>query len=196
MLAIAKTSWRRLRSEGGWTLTELLVASGLLLLVLGAALPVIVASVQTEPKISQKADRIQKARILVERMGRDLRSAYLVVAPSTANSFVFETYLRRTTCGGNLPPSEATPPIQCRVVYSCGAGTCTRQEQNPGGGEGGTVVKLVDSLSDSNVFTYYPSASNPTFVELKAVMPGSSAGDDAVTLEDGFALRNLSPSTP
>jgi type II secretory pathway pseudopilin PulG len=196
MLAIAITSSRRLRGESGWTLMELLVAAGLLLLILGAALPVIVASVQTEPKISQKADRIQQARILVERMGRDLRATYLVVPPATANSLVFETYLRRTTCGGSFQPSEGAPPIKCRVVYSCSAGTCTRQEQNQGGGGGGTAVKMVGGLSDSNVFTYYPSATNPTFVEVKAVMPGSSAGEDAVTLEDGFALRNLSPPGP
>jgi type II secretory pathway component PulJ len=194
MFAIAKTS-SRWRADSGWTLMELLVAAGMLLLILGAALPMIVASVQTEPKISRKADQIQKARVLVERMGRDLRPAYLVIAPASSTSLVFETYLRRVACGGSIEPTQTAPPIKCRVVYSCSTGTCTRQEQNPGGGGGGIAVKMVDGLLDSNVFSYYPSASSPRFVEVKAVMPASAPGEDAVTLEDGFALRNLSPSS-
>ena len=192
MHAIAKTG-SRCRDDGGWSLTELLVAAGLLLLVLGAAMPMISGSVQTEPKISRKADQIQKARVLVERMGRDLRPAYLVVAPAGSASLTFETYLRRSACGGAVEASPGAPPIKCRIVYSCSAGTCTRQEQNAGGGGGGIAVKMVSGLLDSNVFSYYPSASAPKFVELKAVMPSSTPGEDAVTLEDGFALRNVSP---
>ncbi|MDX6662188.1 MAG: hypothetical protein QOG09_290, partial [Solirubrobacterales bacterium] len=52
-------------------------------------------------------------------------------------------------------------------------------------------VELVNGLNSSNVFTYAPSSSAPEFVHLTIVMPGRSSGKDAITLEDGFALRNV-----
>ena len=178
--------------EHGFTLVELTIATTLLLVILAAALPLMTSSQHTEADVSTRADKIQKARVLAERLGRDLRSAYLVVATPTASTLTFETYVRRTACGNSAASASSVAPIRCRVVYTCSAGTCLRTERAPGTSSGGTTRTLVSGLSDNNVFNYAPSSSHPTFVGLRVVFP-SKVGGDAVTLEDGTALRNISP---
>ena len=175
---------RTLTSERGITLTELMVAMLMLFLILAAAVPVLVSSVNNEPRLRDRAGKIQQARTLVERLGRDLRSGY-VVDSSTTSTLVFRTYLHQSACNGD--PSPTAPAILCRVSYSCASGSCTRQVANPDGSAPGSVRILVAGLSSSAIFSYTGSPIN--FVQVSIVFP-AKGGDDAVTLTDGFGLRN------
>jgi type II secretory pathway pseudopilin PulG len=175
---------QRLREERGVTLVELLVAISMLMLLLAAAVPVIVSSVNHEPRLRERAGKIQQARTLVERLGRDLRSGY-AVDTSTATTLAFRTFLKQTACNTN--PSDA-PAILCRVTYSCASGTCTRQVANPDGTSPGTLRTLVTGLSSSSIFTY--TGSPTSYVQVQIAFP-AKGGDDAVTLSDGFRLRNV-----
>ena len=62
-----------LRGEHGYTLVELMVAMLLLTTLLAAAVPLLTSSVNNEPRLRDRADKIQQARTLIERLGRDLR---------------------------------------------------------------------------------------------------------------------------
>lgn len=180
-----RTSARlRLLEERGFTLAELLVAISMLIAVLAAAVPVLVSSVNNEPRLRERAGKIQQARTLMEALGRDLRSGY-VVDSSTASTLAFRSYLHQTAC--NAGPSPTATAILCRVSYSCASGACTRQVANPDGSSPGALRTLVSGLSTSSIFTY--TGTPTSFVQVSIVFP-AKGGDDAITLTDGFGLRN------
>lgn len=178
-----------LQGDHGYTLVELMVAILMLTTVLAAAVPLLVSSVNNEPRLRDRADKIQQARTLLEQLGRDLRSGYGIDS-SGASALSFRTYLHQSTCNGS--PSATAPAVQCQVTYSCASGICTRQVANVGGSAPGPVRRLASGLSSNSVFSYV--GSPPRFVEARIVFPAKK-GDDAVTLSDGFTFRNtgLSP---
>jgi type II secretory pathway pseudopilin PulG len=181
--------WRR---ERGLTLVELLVSTVMLIGLMVAALPVIDAAGCHEPMITKQAARIELARSFVERVGRDLRSAYEVVGTPTSTSLTVKTYVRRTACGNDTVSAPDAAALQCQVIWSCASGACTRQEKNPDGTGGGSATALITGLSDNNVFSYSPAPAGATFVGLNVVMPNAvNIGGDAITLRDGIGLRNV-----
>ena len=105
--------------------------------------------------------------MLADRVTRELRQGG-VVFTATSTTITFRTYVRRTTCGGNVVSAAAVPATRCRVNYSCAGGICTR-----------------------TVFSYYPSAADPGYVTVRFALPAED-GEDAITVEDGTALRNAS----
>jgi hypothetical protein len=151
---------------------------------------------RAEPSISGRAHSIQKARTSVERMMRELRVAYKV-EQAGSNQLTVLTFSRNSVCGdpgaGLLP--STSPAKQCRVTYSCAdsAGTvvCNRSE-GPLLGTGGTTREFVRGISSRDVFTYVPNASSPDHVDIRLVFP-AQIGDDAITLDDGADLRNVTP---
>lgn len=179
---------RRLRREEGITLVELLIAMVMLLVLSGAAMMLLVVAVREQPAISGRDDAIQQARVLQESIIRELRPSYSVTT-ATPSQITFDTYLRRTACASAATPAADSPAIQCRVTYACTAGTCTRGETDPTGTVTPRVTTVVSGISNSDVFGYAPSATNPSYVTTKLVFPAQN-GDDAITLQDGVELRN------
>lgn len=175
----------QLRQERGLTLIELLIGAAMLIAILIAALPVIDGAFTTEGGVEKAALSVGDARVFSERAGRDLRLTDQVYSASST-SLTVDTYVRRTACGSGVPSAETAPAIRCRVNYTCSGGSCTRQEG------GAAPVTLVTGLSDDNVFSYSPNDSDPSFVGIKVVLPNqSNIGGDAITLQDGTALRNV-----
>jgi type II secretory pathway pseudopilin PulG len=184
-------SMNRIQGERAFTLVELMVAIALLIAVLAIAMPVLVQALRTEPKISSRAAKIGEARVLADRVTRELRQGG-VVFTATSTTITFRTYVRRTTCGGNVVSAADVPATRCRVTYSCAGGICTRTEQNDGGTAGGSPVRMVEGLLSNAVFSYYPSAADPGYVTVRFALPAED-GEDAITVEDGADLRNASP---
>jgi prepilin-type N-terminal cleavage/methylation domain-containing protein len=179
----------RRHSDAGMTLVEVLISIMLFLIVIGISVPLFTSALKDEPKISKRANQVQRARFTVERIARELRAGYAIDA-ATPSQLSFRTYNRKRICGNFAILSPSQPATRCSVTYNCIAGTCTRQEQPTSGGGGNTGV-FVQGLSSSDVFSYFPDPVNPTYVEIKFIFP-SDGGDDAITLEDGIDLRNLS----
>jgi type II secretory pathway pseudopilin PulG len=187
-------SGRLRRDERGISLIELLVAMILFAGLMAAVVPVVISQVQDEPKIRKSADRIREARALMERLGREVRMAY-AVDTAGSSEFAFRTYTRHATCGGTAILDEDATPTQCKVTYSCSGGICTRTEASVAGGGSPVAVRLVSGLLSNTVFTYQPSSASADFVEITLEMPGRAAGEDAITLRDGFEMRNVTPIT-
>src|SRR5918996_4285463 len=108
------------RGDAGFTLIELLIATAASLAIIGATIPVMVAGLRSEPRVSERAGEIQQARVLTERITRELRQGATVLV-ATAGHLELITYVDSETCGG----VAATTARSCRVTYDCEGGTCT-----------------------------------------------------------------------
>lgn len=187
MLASALRAARKeAGNEHGFTLPELLVALVLGLLVLGTGVMVFSASVRTQPGLQERGGSVQQARTSTERLIREVRQgSEVLVADSHQLSLL--TYVDSVICGG----TSGSTAIQCRVTYTCTAGSCTRVEALPNGSSPGPAETVVTGLSGGDVFEYSPSPpSEPTNVNVTFSFPAPAPGDDAITVEDGATLRN------
>lgn len=181
-----------LKCERGISIVELLVFMVMVLFVLAAGMTLLIVAVKSQPRISDRNFAIQEGRVLQERFARELRqSSRVEQAPApTSSSITFDTYVRRTQCGGAVETDPAKPAIACKVTYTCTAGACGRTEAPlPGHLGTATTQQLVSGLSSSAVFGYSPDSTNPDYVTMRLVFP-AEGGDDAITLEDGVDLRN------
>lgn len=177
--------------EAGITLVELLVASAMGIVVLGAVGSLVISAMRAQPQISKRAQNISTARWVLERLTREIRDG-VKVDNATASAVSFETYVRHTTCGGTTPLAGTSPSIRCEVTYICTTTSCSRIEAAPGVYTG-TATPIFKGINSSNVFSYSPSAAAPTYVKVTLQMPNPS-GPAALTVSDGASLRNATLS--
>jgi hypothetical protein len=190
--ARVKSRSQALKCERGVSMVELLVFTMMLLVVLSAGMALLIVAVKSQPRVSDRNFAIQQGRVLQERFARELRqSSRVEQSPApTSQSITFDTYVRRTQCGGPPETDPAKPAIACKVAYTCTTGACARTEAPLTGQPGTTTTeRLVSGLSSSAVFGYLPDSANADYVTMRLVFP-AEGGDDAVTLEDGVDLRN------
>jgi type II secretory pathway pseudopilin PulG len=176
------------RSERGYTLIELLVASTMAMVVLGGAVTVFIGAVRSEPRTSSKVAAIEQGRIQVERITREVRQGVDVVT-AASNELVLITYVKQASCGG----VAASTSIACRVIYACSEGRCTRRVAQPNGGSPGIPVQVVSGLSSNAVFTYAPpSDPEPEYVGVN--LSFETREGSPVVVADGATLRNWGSS--
>jgi len=194
----------RVRSdEHGFTLVELLVASAMSLVIVGAALSMLIVSVRDQPKVTSRADQAGRASTVSEQMVTELRQGVKVESVE-ASKVVFVTYVHSPACTSAQNP--ASPARQCRVTFSCATtGTCTRSVLNADGSGTARVSTLVTGISNpTEVFCYMPSsetgkcgtaksAAGTTFVGIKLQFSNTEKRT-TTTLENGATLRNATLS--
>jgi hypothetical protein len=175
--------------EAGLTLVELLVASAMSVILVGAACAMLISAVQQQPKLSKKSQEITTARYVLERMTREIRNG-IVVYSATGSKVEFKTRVRHSTCGGSVEENPSTPAIECRVTYACTSTACTRTETAPEvPGSSGTPVTFVRNLDSEKVFNYEPSPpSTPTYVGITLHIENPE-GEGELTVTDGAGLR-------
>lgn len=169
-------------NERGFTLIELLIATALGLVVIGGALTVFIGGVRSEPRAASKAAALEEARVTTDRITRELRQGREVSVAGPSELAIL-TYVKQASCGG----AAASTSIPCLVTYRCAGETCTRTVAAPGGGESGPAVQVAEGLASPEVFSYSPSAAEPSYV---GVSFSFATDGEPVTLEDGVALRN------
>jgi Tfp pilus assembly protein PilW len=197
--------FRRLRlhgrsGEAGMTLVELLVASAMSVVLLGAIGSMVVSAMRTQPKISKSAQNVSSARWVLDRMTREIRNG-IRVDQATASKLSFLTYVRHTSCGGSTLPASTVSSIKCEVTYQCTTTACTRTEAAEGVYTG-TARTLFTGINSSSVFCYVPStetdpltcgtakaAAEATYVRIRLQVPDPSGAGTLVT-SDGASLRN------
>lgn len=182
MSAVRKAAAELRRGERGMTLVELLIASSVGLMVVGAALAMFIGGVRSEPKTAAKIAAIQDARVTLDRITRELRQGLSVEA--SASHLEIVTYVKAATCAG----APASTSIPCKVTYDCEDDVCTRTVAEPDGSAPGPATLVVDGLVSPNVFDAEPDV-DPTYIGVDFVLV--SGDDDPVTLGDGVALRNF-----
>jgi prepilin-type N-terminal cleavage/methylation domain-containing protein len=175
---------RRLARDDGFTLVEVLVASVIGLVVIGAGVLMFTAAIKSQPKASARLAKVRTARSTSEQIVRELRQGWSTPT-ATSNQLSILTYVHRATCGG----AYSNTSIPCRVTYTCTSGTCTRVEARPDGTSPGTAKRVVTGLSNGIVFTYATGSGGSSWVGITLQFP-ATGGDDAITVEDGATLRN------
>jgi Tfp pilus assembly protein PilV len=180
---------RRVAAEDGLTLPELLIASVLGLVVVGAAVTIFASGVANQPRIGERTAEIQQARTMSERLARELRQGSNA-SSATPGVLSILTYVPHVSCGS----AAVGAAIRCRVFYSCNAsGTCVRTECPPNltsiGVGCGPTTTTVTGLADNNVFSFTPRTPGEAYVSIRLAFP-ATGGEDAITVQDGVALRN------
>ncbi len=175
--------------ESGLTLIELLVASAMGVVLLGAVGSMVLGAMRAQPEISKRSQNITTARWVLERMTREIRNG-VSVTTARPNEMSYTTYLRHASCGSGETLASNQPAILCQVTYGCSPTACTRIEAAPGV-ETGTATTIFEGIDDSHVFSYEPEGeeSDPTFVEVTLHLPNPSGPAD-LTISDGASLRN------
>jgi len=177
------------RSEAGFSLIELLVASAMSVVLLGAVGSMVISAMRSQPDLSKKSQNISTARWVLERLTREIRNGVKVDA-ATPSSVSFQTYVRHTTCGSSTSSASTVPSIKCEVTYTCTSTACTRKETAPEVLTGGTPITIFSGIDDQNVFTYSPpSPAAPTYIGIRLHIPNPS-GPSALTVTDGASMRN------
>jgi len=191
-----------MRDESGMTLIEVLVAAMMSVIVVGAACAMLISAVRDQPALSGKAEAVTTARYQLERVVRELRNGVMVEV-SSPTEVRLRTQVRRVSCGGAFQTDPLAEPVQCRVAYRCGSGSCTRTEETLAGVPVSTPVVALSGIGNPNVFCYVPSAetdptqcgaapeegSPPTFVGVNLRVPDPE-GPGLMTISDGATLRS------
>jgi len=187
MLRLLSSRLRLVRSEAGISLVEILVASALSVVVMGAVVTLVIGAVRDQPKISKQSQNITTARWVLERMAREIRSGIAVTSAGTSK-LSFEGYVRHSTCGGNALLEATKPPIVCSITYECSTTACSRIE-SPKGSTSGTPQRIFSGINSSQIFTYAPNVTTPTYVKVTLRLP-NPGGTGALTISNGASLRN------
>lgn len=183
---------RKQSGEGGFTLVELLVASMMGVVVMGAVASLVISAVRQQPKISKEAQNVSNARWMLERLTHELRNGIAVNENSTASKLIFDGYVRRGTCGGTTTLPAGSPAIKCRITYECSTSACTRKETTTSSTAG--VAKTVFSgLASNQLFTYVPNNLEPetaTYVKATLQLPDPTDAGSPLVISSGTSLRN------
>src|SRR3954452_15005744 len=115
------------REESGFTLVELLVAAGLMLVVVGAVLALLDSSSTIAARDQERTHAIREAQVGVHDMTKELRQAFSIVSSSP---YSIEVHVLR---GG----SDREVMYDCTGTSSAGPplGQCVRYETT-GSGQG------------------------------------------------------------
>lgn len=187
MLRLSSHRLRRACSEEGFTLVELLVASAMGTVLMGIVALLVVGVMKAQPRISKQAQNVTTARWVLDRMTRELRTG-IAVKEKSASMISFEGYVRHATCGGTGVLASTEPAKKCRITYECSTTACSRRESDPNV-NGGTPQQIFSGIDSSQVFSYEPNETEPTFVRVTLRLPNPS-GTGALTVSDGASLRN------
>jgi Tfp pilus assembly protein PilV len=198
--------WRRTLSrlraeEEGLTLIELLVASMMSVILVGAVMSMVISTMRAQPDISERNQDVSSVRYVLERITREIRNG-VRIDEASASKVSFLTYVRRTSCGSGTLATSTAPAIKCQVTYQCTTTACTRTEAADGVMTG--IPKPVFSgINSSQVFCFVPSTeadplacgtakdkSATTYIGVRLRMPNPDGGATALTVSDGASLRN------
>ncbi|HET9198604.1 MAG TPA: hypothetical protein VFN92_10170 [Solirubrobacterales bacterium] len=180
---------RRQGGEGGFTLVELLVASAMGVVVMGAVASLVISTVRQQPKISKETQNVSSARWMLERLTHELRNGIAVSGESTASKLSFEGFVRHSTCGGSTALPSGSAAIRCLITYECSTTACSRKETTPPSTTG--IAKPVFSgLASNQIFTYVPSVASATYVKATLRLPDPTSAGSPLVISSGTSLRN------
>lgn len=172
---------RHLRSEAGYTLTEMITALAILTIVLGGLATMFHAGVRAELRANREVEAQQNARVALDRLRSELHCANAITASAGAVASV-----------------AVTLPIACTgadtsVTYATASVATSRWKLTRTGNSTG-ATDVADFLTTSTPFTYNAPASG-TLGWLAVDLPINLNPTDSSTqwrLQDDIVLRNTS----
>jgi prepilin-type N-terminal cleavage/methylation domain-containing protein len=169
----------RVREESGFTLTELLAAMTILLVVMGGLTTVFVSALRAETDLDQRFQAQQDARLALSRLRREAHCASSATATGPTVTLTLGSYC--TVGTGDVTWCTVSVASQRYSLHRADGTTCDS-----------TGRKVADYLTQADVFSY-TAQSTTSLATLDVVFPvdvDPSDASRAYTLEDSLALRN------
>jgi type II secretory pathway pseudopilin PulG len=204
----------RLRDESGFTLMELLVASSLMIVVMGAVLTMLTGFQGTTRANGLRNDAQQHARASMDTLARDLRNAAAASADSptgiesaTSYDLVFQTVAESkpggSTNSANLRRDryclDTSDPANAKLVVQSQTWTSVSAPAVPGTGEcpssawgSHRVVaeNVVNRRGGANRPVFLPDAASPSQVSRLVVQLYIDASRDSAGAQHETLLRS------
>ena len=171
---------RRLRSERGVGLIELLTVLPMLAVVLLGIYALYNVGAKGQKDTDTRVRSLIQQQNGLERISREMRQA-TSITPVSSQIIDGTTWVR---------PSGGGASALRRVRYDCTTGTCNRYEGPVGGSLSTGPVPVITSVINPDVFELSPDTIDPTYVVTRVEVHVAGA-TNPITLDGGFALRNL-----
>lgn len=182
---------RAIGDEAGLTLIELLVATTMAVVIVGATGSMLIGAVRSQPDVSERAFNVGQARWALERMTREIRNGLRVEEGSDGSQVTFIGRVRRETCGGTTMLASDEPAIECAITYDCSSGEeCVRAEAPADEPESGSSRTFFSGIDSADVFSYSPDVADARYVGVTLRIRNPS-GPGLLTISDGASLRTL-----
>ena len=176
-----------LAREHGYSLVELLMASTILAIVVGALTTVFVGATKAELEMNVRYQAQEHSRLAIDKLRREIHCASAVSPSGSASSITLTIPSQCPTAGGFsaitwcvlAPPGAAAGRY---ALYRSTAATCTTA----------TGIKWADYLRTEPIFTYTvrSSASLGSLAVALVVRVNPSPGHGTFRLNDLIVLRN------
>lgn len=179
--------WRQGRSEGGYTLIELIVVMAILLTILTALTSLFVSGARAELDANERFQAQQEARIALDRMRREIHCASGIAAGTGAP---VDTIVVTLPAG-----CPGTAGADATVTYSAVYVDANRYKLNRT--KGLETIKVADYLTTASPFTWV-APSDASLGKLSVdftVNVHPSEGWKKWRLVDNIVLRNTTRSS-
>lgn len=204
---------RLVRNQGGFTVAEMLVSAAVIALIMGGLLTLLMSGQQSYLAGANRAEAQQNARLVLERLVRELRTAghdprnvgtfAAVTALSSGTGFVIRNDWNASgAIDTNVTVTIDSVPHGEQVTYTFNGSTLTRQESNIDG-SAVTVTNRIGSFSvqyldADDVAVSSPSGGNAANIRtvvldvttLPETVEAGTATNAAVRSQNRVRVRN------
>lgn len=168
---------RLLRSEGGYTLPELLTVTAILSTVLTGLTVLFVQATNADLQMNERFQAQQNARLAVDRMRRELHCASAITPTGASTSITVTLPSQCPSAGG----------VQVNVVYDLQLVSANRYRLRRAG------VPIADWITTNAVFAYTaPAVGKLGTLRLELPVDPGAAKKHVWRLQTDIVLRNTS----
>jgi prepilin-type N-terminal cleavage/methylation domain-containing protein len=181
----AAAAGRRLASERGYSLSEMLVVLAILGIVLGALTQLFVSASTAQVDMTRRFEAQQEMRLALDKLRREIHCANEVTGSPATSSIVIAL--------GSYCPTNGTGADVDVTWCTKGSGQRFALWRYNGTACSGTGRKEADYLTIDKVFTAYAPPASGGLGKLSVLLPVDVDPSDAkqsYVLKDDIALRN------
>jgi prepilin-type N-terminal cleavage/methylation domain-containing protein len=185
----AAAAGRRLASERGYSLSEMLVVLAIIGIVLGALTQLFVSASTAQVDMTRRFEAQQDMRVALDKLRREIHCANKVTGSPPTSSIVISlgSYCPTNGTGADVDVTWCTNGSGSRFALMRYVGTATAGCTASGG------RKEADYLTTNQVFTAYAAPASGGLGKLSVILPVDLTPSNAqagYVLKDDIALRN------
>jgi prepilin-type N-terminal cleavage/methylation domain-containing protein len=186
----AVAAGRRLGSERGYSLSEMLVVVAIIGIVLGALTQLFVSASTAQVDMTRRFEAQQDMRLALDKLRREIHCANKVTGSPPTSSIVISlgSYCPSNGTGADVDVTWCTSGSGARFALKRYVDTATAGCTATGG------RKVADYLTTGQVFTTYADPVPGGLGKLSVLLPVDLTPSDAkasYVLRDDIALRNM-----
>jgi prepilin-type N-terminal cleavage/methylation domain-containing protein len=181
----ATAAGRRVASERGYSLSEMLVVLAIIGIVLGALTQLFVSASTAQVDMTKRFEAQQEMRLALDKLRREIHCANKVAGSPATSSIVISL--------GSYCPTNGTGADLDVTWCTTGSGQRFALWRYNGTACSGTGRKEADYLTIDKVFTAYAPPASGGLGKLSVLLPVDVDPSDAkqsYVLKDDIALRN------